>query len=137
MGVPSGQGRSGLGSDVGGGAARPADEIDAVWFKARELGQTLGDEQLADQTTVDYIRRRVEDPKTFREMFDKARKAEAGRFSDVVTGVGKSLDAMLQETLSAKKLHSEGREECPAKFRSFVDAYFEALSKTTARKAAD
>ena len=114
---------------------RPGNEIDELWFKARDLADTLRDEELADQATLDYIHQRVEDPKAFRRMFDKVKKAEAGKFSDVVTGIGKSLDEVLKETLSAKKLHSERREECPVQYRSFVDAYFEALSKVATAKA--
>jgi len=127
-------GRPGPGTNVLGGAGRGGDEIDDLWFKARDLAETLRDEQLADDATVDYIHRRVEDPKAFRTMFEKVKKAEAGRFANVVTGVGKSLDEVLKETLSAKKLQAERREDCPQKFRSFVDAYFESLSKAATGK---
>ncbi|MGB2824371.1 MAG: hypothetical protein WBF17_25575, partial [Phycisphaerae bacterium] len=128
-------GRPGPGSNVPGGAGRPGDEIDDLWFKAHDLADTLRNEQLADEPTLDYVQRRVKDPSAFRSMFDKVKKAEAGKFSDVLTGIGKSLDEVLKETLSAKKLHSERQEECPPKYRSFVDAYFEALSKAAAGSA--
>ena len=128
-------GQPGPGSNVPGGAGGSRDEIDDLWFKAHDLAGTLRNEQLADEPTLDYIHRRVKDPSTFRSMFDKVKKAEAGKFSDVLTGIGKSLDEVLKETLSAKKLHSERQEECPPKYRTFVDAYFEALSKAAAGKA--
>jgi hypothetical protein len=134
MGLPSSPGRPGAGQNVPGGAGRADEEIDDLWLTARDLTRTLRQEELVDGTTLEYIERRVQDPKRFREMFDKVRKAEAGKFSDVVTGVGRSLDEILEETLSARKLHAERREECPAKFRSFVDAYFEALSKAATRR---
>ena len=134
MGISPTPGRPGPGSNVPGGVLSGRDEIDDLWLKASDLAGTLGDEQLADPATLDYIRRRVKDPQTFRQMFDKVKKAEAGKFADVVTGVGKSLDEVLKETLSAKKLHSEQREECPPQFRSFVNAYFEALSKAATGK---
>ena len=129
MAMPSSPGRPGPGQNVPGGAGRADAEIDDLWLTARDLAQTLRDEELTDPATLEYIDRRVQDPERFREMFEKVRKAEAGKFSDVVRGVGRSLDEVLEETLSARKLHAERREECPAKFRSFVDAYFEALSK--------
>ena len=118
------------------GAGQPGPQVDSLWLKSRELTQTLRDEQLADPAALDYLARRVEDPtgKAFREMFEKVKKAEAGRFADVVTGIGKSLDEVLKETLSAKKLHSEQREESPPKFRPFIDAYFESLSKAATGK---
>jgi len=136
-GMSSAQGRAGPGSNVPGGVGGPRDEIDDLWFKTRDLADTLDDEQLADQATLDYIDHRVKDPRTFRRMFDKVKKAEAGKFADVVTGIGKSLDEVLKETLSAKKLHAERAEECPPRFRSFVNAYFEALSKAATRKTRD
>ena len=134
-GMPTTAGRPGPGTNVPGGAGRPRDEVDALWLKTADLATTLRDEELADQTTLDYIHDRVKDPESFRRLFDKVKKAEAGRFSDVVMGVGKSLDEVLKETLSAKKLHSERSEECPPQYRSFVDAYFEALSKAATGKA--
>jgi hypothetical protein len=128
-GPTPGRGQPGPGRNEPGRAGGPRDEIDDLWFRARDLAETLRDEELADDATLDYIGRRVEDPKAFRRMLEKVKQAEAGKFADVVTGVGRSLDEILKETLSAKKLHSERREECPAKYRTFVDAYFEALSK--------
>ena len=119
------------------GAGQPGPQVDSLWLKSRELTQTLRDEQLADPGALDYLARRVEDPATFREMFEKVKKAEAGRFANVVTGIGKSLDEVLKETLSAKKLHSEQREESPPKFRSFIDAYFESLSKAATGRGAN
>ena len=134
MAMASTEGRPGPGQNVPGGMGSSRDPIDELWVKARDLADTLRDEQLAEDSTLDYIGRRVKDPKAFRKMFDKVRKAEAGKFADVVTGVGKSLDEVLKETLSAKRLHSERREECPAQYRSFVDAYFETLSKVATGK---
>ncbi|HUT00970.1 MAG TPA: hypothetical protein VM031_00840, partial [Phycisphaerae bacterium] len=131
-------GRPGPGTNVPGGMPGGLrDDIDDLWFQARDLADTLRGDQLADKATLEYIHKRVEDPKTFRRMFDKVKKAEAGKFSDVLTRVGKSLDEVLKETLSAKKLHSERREGCPAQYRSFVDGYFEALSKAATGKATD
>jgi hypothetical protein len=137
MGASPSQGRPGPGTNVPGGAGKPHDEIGDLWLKARELADTLRNEQLADQATLDYVGKRVTDPESFRQLFDKVRKAEAGKFSDVVTGIGKSLDEALKETLAAKKLHSEQGEECPHQYRSFVDAYFEALSKAATGKATE
>jgi hypothetical protein len=131
---PGTQGQPGPGTNVPGGKGGPRDELDELWVKARDLSDTLEDEQLAEQPTLDYLRERVSDPTAFRQMFDKVKKAEAGKFADVVTGVGKSLDEVLKETLSAKKLHSERGEECPPQYRAFVDAYFEALSKAATGK---
>ena len=127
-------GTAGLGSNVGGGAGPARDDVDQLWLKARDLADTLRDEELADTTTLNYLDRRVQDPESFRRMFDKVRKAEAGKFASVVTGIGRSLDEVLKETLSAKRLHSERREECPPQYRSFVDAYFESLSKAATKK---
>jgi hypothetical protein len=137
MAVSSTPGRPGPGANVPGGAGSARDEIGELWFKARDLAETLRDEQLAEQPTLDYLGRRVKDPQAFRQMFDKVKKAEAGKFSDVVTGIGKSLDEVLKETLAAKKLHSEQGEECPHQYRSFVNAYFEALSKVATAKPTD
>ena len=128
-------GKTGPGTNVPGGAGSARDEFDELWVKAHELVQTLRDEQLAEPAAVDYLAQRVRDPQAFRGMFDKVKQAEAGRFSDVVTGIGKSLDEVLKETLAAKKLNSEQREECPSQYRPFVDAYFEALSKAASAKA--
>lgn len=131
-GASPGGGRPGPGANTPGGRR---DEIDALWFKARDLARTLRDEELAEPAALDYVHRRVKDPQTFRRMFEKVRKAEAGQFADVVTGIGKSLDEVLEETLSAKKLHSERQEQCPPAFRPFVNAYFESLSKAATAKA--
>lgn len=137
MAASSGGGRPGPGANVPGRTGGSRDEIDDLWLKARDLVDTLRDEQLTAPVTVDYIDKRVSDPEAFRRMFDKVAKAEAGKFSDVVTGVGRSLDEALKETLAARKLHSERAEECPRQYRSFVDAYFEALSKAATAKAAE
>jgi len=132
-GAAMSEGRPGPGTNVPGGAGN-RDEINDLWMKAQDLARTLGDEGLADKPTLDYIHGRVEDPKSFREMFDKVKQAEAGRFANVVSGVGKSLDDVLKETLAARKLHAEQREECPTQYRSFVHAYFEAMSRTVTGK---
>jgi dihydrodipicolinate synthase/N-acetylneuraminate lyase len=68
-------------------------------------------------------------------MFEKARKAEAGKFADVVLGVGQNLEEALKEALSAKRLQAEGLEECPPQYRPFVNAYYEALSKAAGTKS--
>ncbi|MBM4039192.1 MAG: DUF4175 family protein [Planctomycetes bacterium] len=130
-------GTPGGGSNVGGGAGTGRDDVDQLWLKARDFADTLRDEELADPTTLNYLDRRVQDPESFRQMFDKVRQAEAGKFASVVTGIGKSLDEVLKETLSAKRLQSERGEECPPQYRSFVDAYFESLSKTATGKASN
>jgi hypothetical protein len=135
--MSSTQARPGPGRNVPGGTTGSRDEIDDLWVKARDLADTLRGEELADPAQLDYIGRRVRDPKAFRRMFDKVRRAEAGRFADVVTGVGRSLDEVLKETLSAKKLYAEQREECPPQYRSFVNAYFETLSRRATEKTQD
>jgi hypothetical protein len=124
----SSPGKPGPGSNVPGGAARSRDDIDELWYEAKDLVDTLRDQELAEGGTVEYIARKVEDPDEFRRMFDKINKAKAGKFADVVMGVGRSLDKVLEETLSAKRLQAEEQEQCPTKYRSFVNAYFESLS---------
>jgi len=100
-----------------------------VWLKTRRLVGTLQREQLADEQTIQFIERRSATVDDFRRMFDKAGKAEAQKFSDVVLNVGQNLEAALRDALASKKLRSEEKEECPAKYRGLVNSYFEALSK--------
>ncbi len=137
MGSPSGQagGEPGSGGNMmGGPLGKRTDEVNDLWAKARELADVLQREQLTDQKTLDQIQQRITDPETFKTMFEQVRQAEAGKFSDIVEGVGKNLEKVLEETLSAKRLHDEQREECPPKYRTFLNAYFETLSKTATDK---
>jgi hypothetical protein len=71
---------------------------------------------------------------SFKKMFEKANKAEAGKFAQTALAVGQNLDKALKEALSSNLLHDEQREECPAKYRTFVNAYFEGLSKAVNQK---
>ncbi|MHC4716805.1 MAG: hypothetical protein ACYS5V_07540, partial [Planctomycetota bacterium] len=118
----------------GSGAAGSNRDIDEVWMRTRRLVDTLRKERLAEPQTVGFLDRRSGDLKAFRKMFDKARRAEAGRFADVTVGVGTSLEAALAEALSAKRLQAARAEECPPHYRAFVHAYFEALSKAAANE---
>jgi len=128
QGEPSEQSRRGM----AGGGVGTNRELDELMMKTQRLVGVLEKEQLAEQQTIQFIKRRSADANTFRKMFERARLAEAEKFSKVVLGVGKNLEEALQEALSEKRLHAELREECPPKYRDFVNAYFEALSKAAA-----
>ncbi len=119
---------------MGGGGPGSNQEIGELWMKTRRLTDTLEREQLADQQAIGFMKRRSADINTFRKMFELAQKAEAMKFSQVALNVGAGLEEALEEALSAKRLHAEQREECPPKYREFVNAYFEALSKATSDK---
>ena len=120
-------------SSAGGGAGSNRD-IGQLWVRSRRLAGTLRsleDEEL--EQTIRFIQRKAATIQDFKKMFERARKAEAMKFSSVVLGVGENMEAKLQEELSAKRLHAEQREECPPKYRDYVDAYYEALSKAATR----
>jgi hypothetical protein len=119
-------------SSSGGGSGRNED-IDALYMKTRHLAGVLKQEQLVDAETLQFIERKATDVDSFRKRFERARQTEAGQFADVMLGVGKNLEATLQEVLSAKRLYTEQQEECPPKYRSYVNAYFEALSKAATK----
>jgi hypothetical protein len=114
--------------DGAAGAAR-GGEVTELWLKTRRLAGTLRKEGLVDARTLQYVDRRSADIRSFREMFERANREEAGKFSDMMLGVGSTLETALEEVLSAERLNAEQREECPPQYRSLVNAYFEALSK--------
>jgi len=129
-GDPSG--RSQPGSMGGGGVGRNED-IDEMWLKTKGLVSTLKREALVDEKTLQLIERKATDIRSFRKMFELANKADAGKFADLMLGVGKDLRSALEEALIAKQLNTQQREECPPKYRSLVNAYFEALSKAASK----
>jgi len=114
---------------MGSGMGNRDLQIDGLLFKTRRFAQTVEREGLVDERTLRAIKRKAMTEEEFRKMFDKVRKVEAGKFADLVLGVGKSLEQALQEELTAKRLHAEQREGCPPKYRNVVSSYFEALSK--------
>jgi len=118
----------------GSGASGTNRDIDEVWMRTRRLVDTLRNEKLAEDQTIRFLDRQSGDLKTFRKMFEKARQADAGKFADVAIGVGTSLEEALAEALSAKRLAAARAEECPPRYRAFVNAYFEALSKAAANE---
>ena len=129
-GDPSGQSQPG---SMGGGGVGRNEDIDEMWLKTKGLVSTLKKEGLVDEKTLQFIERKATDIRSYRKMFELANKADAGKFADVMLGVGKDLRSALEEALIAKQLNTEQREECPPKYRSLVNAYFEALSKAASK----
>jgi hypothetical protein len=116
-------------SQSGGSGMGLNQDIEDVFMMSQRLVGTLKTEQLAEEELIKYMEKRIADLETFKKMFEKANKVEAGKFAMVATGIGQNLEAALQEALSAKRLNAEEREECPPQYRTFVNAYFEGLSK--------